>query len=187
MTILAQAQGATVATGPQVSAATVFEAAAGDRVAFARIVEAYHRDMIRAAYVVSGDPQLAQDATQGAWAIAWRKLGSVRDPNRVRAWLVAVAVNEARQAIRREHRHAVAELNLEGRADVADPPDSIDHLALVNLLARLSTRDRTLLALRYVARLESPEIAQIVRMSPSGVRGHLSRLLERLRKELGDD
>jgi DNA-directed RNA polymerase specialized sigma24 family protein len=57
------------------------QAAAGDAIAFARIVDAYHADMIRVAYVVSGGSQeLADDAVQAAWTIAWRKLGSVRDP-----------------------------------------------------------------------------------------------------------
>ena len=53
------------------------DAAAGDAIAFARIVDAYHADMIRVAYVVSGGSQeLADDAVQAAWAIAWRGRGS---------------------------------------------------------------------------------------------------------------
>jgi len=35
-------------------------------------------------------------------------------------------------------------------------------------------------------RLDAAEIGAVFGMSPSGVRGHLSRLLERLRKELRD-
>jgi RNA polymerase sigma factor (sigma-70 family) len=180
---------------PTITVTTVREAAAGDRVAFARIVDAFHRDMIRAAYVVCGDSGLAEDATQAAWEIAWRKLGSLRQPDRVRPWLLAVAVNEARQAWRRGHRRRVVEVSLDcagGRdwslgPDSAVNPDAIDRLELVNLLGRLSTQDRTLLALRYVARLDAAEIGSIVRMSPSGVRGHFSRLLGRLRREIIDD
>ena len=44
----------------------------------------------------------------------------------------------------------------------------------------------SLLAMRYVAGLDAAEIGAVLGMSPSGVRGHLSRLLERLRKELRD-
>jgi DNA-directed RNA polymerase specialized sigma24 family protein len=47
---------------------TVRLAAAGDTVAFARIVSAYHADMTRVAYVVAGgDQELADDAVQAAW------------------------------------------------------------------------------------------------------------------------
>ena len=80
-------------------------AAAGDTVAFARIVAAYHADMIRVAYVVSGgDQDIADDAVQAAWSIAWRKLGSLRDPDRLKPWLVSVAANEARQLCRQAAR-----------------------------------------------------------------------------------
>jgi DNA-directed RNA polymerase specialized sigma24 family protein len=53
-------------------AAAVQSAVAGDEMAFARIVDAYHRDLVRVAYVVAGDEQLAEDAAQSAWSIAWR-------------------------------------------------------------------------------------------------------------------
>ena len=83
----------------------------GDRIAFARLVAAYHADLVRVAYVVSGD-QLAQDAAQSTWTIAWRKLGTVRDPARV-AWLTAIAANEARQALRHRRRETLTEIDLD--------------------------------------------------------------------------
>jgi DNA-directed RNA polymerase specialized sigma24 family protein len=43
-----------------------------------------------------------------------------------------------------------------------------------------------LLALRYVAGLDSFELAGQVHMSPSGTRARLARLLSRLRRELDD-
>ena len=56
-------------------------ASAGDEVAFAAIVLAYHEDMRRVCVAVAGDETVADDAVGAAWAIAWRKLGSVRDPS----------------------------------------------------------------------------------------------------------
>lgn len=172
---------------PTTTAATVARAAAGDRVAFTRIVHAHHADMARVAYVVSGDPALAEDAVQAAWSIAWRKLGSLRDPERLRPWLMSVAANEARQLIRRQHRASIVEIDPRLLADGGrDPSAVIDRLDLVNALGRLKPEDRTLLALRYVAGLGSDEIGLLTGMSPSGVRGHLSRVLGRLRKDLHD-
>jgi RNA polymerase sigma-70 factor (ECF subfamily) len=169
------------------SEAVVARAAAGDRIAFTRIVDAYHADMARVAYVVTGDRAIAEDAVQAAWAIAWRKLSTLRDPDRVRPWLVSVAANEARQMLRRQHRTTVVEIDATPLADPAPgPSDAIERLDLVNALGRLKPEDRRLLALRYVARLDSDEIGSLVGMSPSGVRGHLSRVVARLRKELGD-
>jgi RNA polymerase sigma factor (sigma-70 family) len=173
-------------TAPWLVSAVEF-ALAGDETAFARIVDTYHRDLVRVAYVVAGDEQLAEDAAQSAWSIAWRKLGSLRDPERLRPWLVSIAANEARKLVHSRHRRQVAEIRVPQRDDPAgDPSAEIDHLDLLDALHVLKPEDRRLLALRYVAGLDSAEIGTLVGMSPSGVRGHLSRLVERLRKELRD-
>ncbi len=155
--------------------------------AFARIVDAFHGDLLRVAYVVAGDEQLAEDAVQSAWSIAWRKLGSLRDPERLRPWLVSVAANEARQLVRSRCRRQVAEIRVRPLDDPeGDPSADADRLDLLDVVHRLKLEDRSLLALRYVGGLDANEIGALLGMSPSGVRGHLSRLLERLRKELRD-
>ena len=110
MTGLASSASSTT-TGSWVASAVEL-AVAGDELAFARIVDTYHRDLVRVAYIVAGDEQLAEDAAQSAWSIAWRKLGSLRDPERLRPWLVSVAANEARQLLRSRHRRAVAEIRV---------------------------------------------------------------------------
>ncbi|MBP1704575.1 MAG: polymerase subunit sigma-70 [Chloroflexi bacterium] len=179
-------QATTTTTGSWVTSAVAL-ALAGDETAFARIVDAYHRDLVRVAYIVAGDEGLAEDAAQSAWSIAWRKLGSLRDPERLRPWLVSVAANEARQLVRSRHRRAVAEIRVAVPDDPEpDPADEIDRLDLLNTLRGLKPEDRRLLALRYVGGLEPTEMSSLVGMSPSGVRGHLSRVIERLRKELRD-
>jgi RNA polymerase sigma factor (sigma-70 family) len=169
-------------------ATTVERAVAGDERAFARIVAAYHLDLVRVGFVICGDEVLAEDAAQSAWWIAWRKLPSLRDPDRLRPWLVAVAANEARKIVKRENRHGIVELRVVPEpARSGDPGGAIDHVDLANALGHLKPEDRVLVALRYAADLDSSELGPALGMSPSGVRTRLSRLLDRLRKELGDD
>ena len=162
-------------------------AAEGDEHAFARLVASHHRDMVQVAYVVTGDGGLAQDAVQSAWEIAWRKLRSVRDPLRIRLWLVSIAANEARQIMRRRRRGVVVELDLDlpGRPQ-ADPGHGIARLDLVRALGTLTPDDRALLALRYVLGLDAEELGSLTGRSASGTRARLSRLTARLRKELAD-
>ena len=169
-------------------ASTVELAAAGDEVAFARIVAAHRTEMVRVAYVVSGDWDIAQDAAQAALWIAWRKLPSLRDPTRLRPWLMAVTVNEARAVLRRRRRHPIVELTIATDASGAgDPGDEIGQMDLSNALHRLNPEDRALVALRYLVELDSAEIGSLTGRSASGVRTRLSRVLDHLRKELGDD
>ena len=163
-------------------------AAAGDEAAFARIVQAHHDDMTRVCFVICGDLDVADEAVQAAWSIVWRKLGSLRDPARLRPWLVSVAANEARLLIRRRRRRTVVELAVaDAAAPAVDPAGRVADLDLTNALARLDPDDRALLALRYVAGFDSTELARATGRSPSGTRARLARLLARLRTELRDD
>ena len=168
-------------------------AATGDEAAFTELVSRHHQDMLRVAYVICRDTALAEDAAQAAWAIAWRRLGEVKAPTHIRGWLVAVAANEARRTMRSRrpiiHEIPVGDIALERVPGVgADALDaSIASSDLRRVLASLGPTDRALIALRYVAELSSDEIGLALGMSSSCARGRLSRLLLRLRGELGDD
>jgi RNA polymerase sigma-70 factor (ECF subfamily) len=163
----------------------VAQAAAGDQVAFARLVAEHHPSMVRVAYAVTGDRDTAADAVQTAWSVAWRRLGSLRDPNAVRAWLVAIAANEARQVLRRQRTRMIVDLsNVPDDRGGGDPSDRIHTVDLARVLRGLNPEERSLLALRFAAGLDSTEIAAQVGISASGVRNRLSRLIERLRLDL---
>jgi RNA polymerase sigma factor (sigma-70 family) len=163
-------------------------AAEGDEVAFARIVDAHHADMSSVCFVVTGgDVELTEEAVQSAWPIAWRKLDTIRDPDRLRPWLISIAVNEARQLARRRRRGRVLEISVaRDSASATDPGSRASDIDLRNALAHLKPEDRALIALRYVAGFDSTELARSLGMSPSGTRARLARLLGRLRSELGD-
>jgi len=164
----------------------VERAVAGDETAFARIVAAHHGDMARIAFFVCGDLDIAEEAEQSAWAVAYRRLKDLKDPERLRPWLMSVAANEARQIIRSRHRRTVREIA------VTDPsqPRSVDQAALIDLhaaLGRLDPKDRAIVGMRFIGGFESAEIGRAMGMTASGVRVRLHRLLGRLRKDLGDE
>lgn len=176
---------------------TLALAASGDEEAFARIVALYDDDVVRVAYLVSGDVGISHEAASATWSIAWRKLRSVRDDQHVRAWLAAVAGNEARQVMRRQRRQTVREISLDAFADEphgigsatgrVGEDDRDTNLDLMAALRQLDPQDRAIVAMRYALGLSSFEIARAIGMSAPGVRSRLQRSLERLRKELSDD
>lgn len=181
----------------EIRVSLVEQAARGDEAAFARIVATCHDDMARVCFVVCRDTDLAQEATQAAWPIAWRKLHTIRDADQVRPWLIAVAANEARQLMRRRGRRAMREIPIEPVAEAgtataassqgADPAERAGEIDLANAVGRLSLEDRSIVAMRYVAGLNSSEIGAAIGMSPGGVRTRLTRVLDKLREDLGDD
>ena len=174
------------AMGSPTVASTVALAGAGDEAAFAQLVATYHADVARVAFVACGDRELAEDAVQSAWLVAWKKLHSLRDPDRVRPWLLSVTTNEARQLLRRRHGPVVEiDATLPGDAR-EDPSTGIERVDLRRALAHLSPDDRALLAMRYVVDLGSDELGTALGTSPSTARTRLSRVVDRLRKELRD-
>src|SRR3954453_5811803 len=173
----------------ETSAGLMRLAAEGDEVAFARIVDAHHADMERVCFVVTGgDAELTAEAIQSAWPIAWRKLDTIREPERLRPWLISIAANQARQLARRRRRGRVLEISvaMDPTATAPDPAARVVDIDLRNALARLKPEDRALIALRYVAGFDSTELALALGRSPSGTRARLARVLARLRSELGD-
>ena len=167
-----------------VLATTVRLAAQGDEAAFTRLVAEHREAMARVAFVVCGDPEATRDAVQNAWSIAWRRLHTLRDPDQVRSWLIAIAANEARQVIRGQRRRPVIDISETLQDAGGDPADAIGLVDLQRALAHLTPDDRRLLALRYVAGLDSTEIARHSGHSASGVRSRLARLIDRLRTDI---
>jgi RNA polymerase sigma factor (sigma-70 family) len=90
--------------------------------------------------------------------------------------------------VRRRRRRAVVEIAVatHERATAPDPSTAVGDIDLARALAGLRPEDRALLALRYVAGLNSFELGRAMGMSASGLRRRLARLLALLRTELSD-
>ena len=169
-------------------ASTVELAVAGDEVAFARIVATYHAR--------PGPGRLRRLRRRGAGrgrrpGGLVDRLAQARLPARPRA---PPPLARRRSPPTRPASSCTAgiagrssEIRVAAPDDPAgDPSAEIERLDLFNALRHLKPEDRALLALRYVGDLDSTEIGTLIGMSPSGVRGRLSRLVDRLRKELRD-
>ena len=103
-------------------AGVIASAAAGDEIAFKQIIAAHHDDMRRVCRYVTRDDAITDEAVQAAWAIAWRKLGSVRESGRLKPWLISIAVNEAKQLLRKRSRRAEIEVTADPSARACAPP-----------------------------------------------------------------
>ena len=122
--------------------------------------------MYRAAYLLSGDRVLAEDAAQEAFARAfarWRRLGG--EPWAA-GWIMTTALNVVRRALRH-------------RAPIADrPPGAADLDALLDLRAAvrgLPPRQQTAVVLYYLADLPVPDVARAMGCRQGTVRAHLAK------------
>jgi RNA polymerase sigma-70 factor (sigma-E family) len=141
-------------------------------------------DLYRLAYRVAfrllGDRGDAEDAAQEPLARAhlrWHKL-----VGRPEGWVVTVATNLAIDRIRRRRRPPTSGTEPLALVD-AHLPERID---LARALKRLTTRQRHVVVLRYLADRSELEVAETLGCSPGSVKTHASRGLAALRMELGD-
>lgn len=112
---------------------------------------------------------------------AWERIGSLRDPAALRAWLLRVA---ARHALQRRRR-AVPSVSLLEGASLATPAEAdTDRIALAAALDDLPPRMRACLSLHYHAGLSVAQTAVALGISPNTARFHLKAGLERLRTAL---
>jgi RNA polymerase sigma-70 factor (sigma-E family) len=152
-------------------------------VLFEEYVARQGQALLRLAFVLTGDAELAKDLTQTALIDAyrhWRKVAGARDPDAyVRRILVNAQLDRARRRSSTEEPHRFD--SYEGDT-VPDPADGVSQRDYTRrLLAQLSPRARTVLVLRYYADLDDPAIADLMGISAGGVRAAASRALARLR------
>lgn len=163
-------------------------AAAGDEAAFRNLVDVYHGEILGLCYTITRDPDLSAEAAQRTWVKVWQRLSALREPEKIHAWICAIAVNESRVIIRGRRRVTIVPLDVaaEIRHEQREFTSATSDIDLARALGRLPPEDRALLALRYVAGLNATELSKALHMTPSGTRARLGRLLKRLREELSD-
>ncbi len=140
---------------------------------------------VRALTVMTSNPQLAADASQEAFVKAYARWSRVRRLESPAAWVRKVAMNAARDMARsdgrrrqREERTAVPDWV----APVSTPGLDPD---LADALAALPDRQRTAVALHYVADMSVRDVAEAMGISEGAVKFNLHQGRERLGSVLG--
>ena len=167
-------------------------AKAGDRQAYARLLERHQSVAFRAAYMVTGSASEAEDATQDACVKAWLALARFRSDAPFRPWLVRIAINEARNRRRSAGRRATLALRLGPEVGGTGPAPSAEtevlagaeRAHLVSAIGRLREDDQLVIAARYFLGLSEAEAAIALGLRLGTVKSRLSRALGRLQNEL---
>lgn len=151
----------------------------------------YSERVCRFAAMVAPSPSDADDLAQEALLRAVRAIGSY-DPDRgaPEAWLWRIVANAAKDSARRRLR--ARDLLASLRFSAHRESESVEDAVLIRMrdadlhaqLRLLPPRDRTLLALRYGAGLETEEVGAAVGLSAESAGKAIRRALARLRARL---
>jgi RNA polymerase sigma-70 factor (ECF subfamily) len=150
-------------------------------------LEALVRDVWPTAYAVAlgilGRPAAAEDIAQEAVLAAMAGLPAFERARPFRPWLHRITVNRALDQLRIDRRRGEQALDGVRHNQRSAPSDGLND-DLLAALSGLEPRDRALVLLRHVAGFNATELAEMLDMSPTGVRSALARSLTWLRREL---
>lgn len=164
-------------------------AATGDRRAFAMIYDRYADPLHDFCIGMVRDRDAAADCVQDVFCAAATQLPKLREPDRLRPWLYAIARNEALRCIRERRREQASDELPEAASHDAGPDTLAARNELANLIAEaaggLVDRDRTVLELAYRHGLDGPELAEALEVSPGTANKMVSRLRSTIETSLG--
>jgi RNA polymerase sigma-70 factor, ECF subfamily len=172
---------------PRLDRAQVEQARRGDVLAFEAIVRSRIDAVYRLSLAILGDEADARDATQETFVAAWRRIASLRDPDRFDAWLQRIAVNAARMTLRGRRRRRVREISsdlLTAAVHEASGPKAPDAERLGAAMERLSPDQRAILALHHLEGQGLDEIAEALGIPVGTTKSRLFTARRALEKAL---
>jgi RNA polymerase sigma-70 factor (ECF subfamily) len=170
-------------------AAWIAAAQAGDRAAFARLVEAYWDRLYRWLYQLTRDRHKAEDLTQETFLKVLAALGSFRSGTNFRAWLFRIGHNNFVN-LKRAERKNVQSLadDPPGKATTGPEGGAIDREALkivADAVAKLSEEFRSALLLRVDEQLSFRDVAAALNITEETARWRVFKARQKLMAAVG--
>jgi|SRR5690606_4565647 len=159
--------------------------------------EAFYRRYVKAVWCTAlrlvGDRADADDVVQDTFVEALRDVSKLREPSRMRAWLLQITVHQAHRRFRK--RKLLRRLGLERPQEdglletLAKPGASTEtraELACIDrVLGRVSASQRFAWMLRHVEGLSLEEVAEACDCSLATAKRRIARTAQHLEAELG--
>jgi RNA polymerase sigma-70 factor, ECF subfamily len=173
----------------------------GEKELFHELIQPYERSVYLSAYSILRNQSDAEEVAQEALLKAFAHLDQLRSTDKFKAWLLLIAVNEARMRRRKEHQHlfeSLEEQTMETEegdfmprqfADWREIPSDIlekkeIRTAVQNALNTLPEKYRDVFILRDMQHLTVTETAQVLRLTIPAVKTQLHRARLQMREQL---
>ncbi len=153
---------------------------------FGDLCESLRPDLLRFAFWLGRDRQLAEDVVQEAMLRAWKSWDALDDEAKARSWLLTIVRREFARTFERK-RLEVADLDalVAAEADVLAAEDDEQLTSMRAAIFRLADDYREPLVLQVLMGYSTQEIATMMGLQQGAVLTRLFRARARLRQELG--
>jgi len=172
----------------------VLQAQEGSREAFALLIERHQRKVFQMVYSFTGNRETADDLTQDVFVKAWLALPRFGFRSEFGTWLYRIAVNHAKDFLRKNKKIREVPLQDVGDATLAvegnietgerEKEARATREFVRRGLASLPEKHRVILTLRDIQGLSYEDIAEILDISPGTVDSRIHRARRRLRSIL---
>lgn len=149
---------------------------------FEQAVQKYAKNVYTACMLRLDNAVDADDCVQNTFIKLYQNAPEFHDENHLKAWLLRVAINECRKAVRQRRRFVALDT-------LRDHPlsQSDDESDMTWALMRLEPKYREALYLYYYERYKVDEIAEILGTKSNTVKSLLKRGREKLKTIYGGD
>lgn len=147
--------------------------------AFVKLMRCQEQNMYKVARaIVKSDEDIA-DAMQDTVLVCWDKLCQLEEPRYFRTWMTKILINKCYSIIRKQQKLNVAE-NI---PEVAVCDSGFQNIEWSQMMDSLRTKDRIIVSLYYEQGFKTSEIASILNIPESTVRGCMARSRSKLAAE----
>ena len=150
----------------------------GSQAAFGEVVKRHLALVYGVCLREIGDPQMAEDVTQGVFLVLARKAAALERHPALSGWLFRTARLASKDALKQERRRRRREHEAAQSARPASPPHD---LPLNDALDALKPTDREAILLRFFEGLSFQETAQTLGVSEDAAQKRVARAVERMR------
>jgi len=159
---------------------------------FERIYSEHYAEIRHFIFTIARrDHDMTDDISQNVWQNAYRYIDSLRDAASLRAWLYAIARNEAKRYFANRHVTFFSEVlpleeseavSVVDESDSAFPEELADADLIAKYLGGLSEEEQRIIMLHYAYDIELKVIAEIDGMNYNTLKSIFRRAMEKLRK-----
>lgn len=162
-----------------------------DAIAYEKMVHLYGERLLKIAYFIVKDHQLAEDVVQESFIALYKNINHFRGESQLSTWLIRITINQAKKSIRSSWFKRVFFPDQLEFVDYSPMPgEALEEKEARGVLQRaihsLPIIYQEILYLYYFEELKIKEIAEILDIGESGVKSRLKRGREKLKLMIGE-
>jgi RNA polymerase sigma-70 factor (ECF subfamily) len=165
-----------------------------DELALQALMSQFGDELQRTAYLLVKDRQAAEEAVMDTFIQAYNKIHQLKEPDKLRGWLLRIVVNRCRMKMRTWNwRNLLPAAYVERMVEETEPGPENRLLtewrnkSLSAAIHRLEYRYREAITLHYYNELSVQEIAEHVKSNENTVKARLARGRKKLRQMLEEE